>query len=62
MPIKAKDLQWIILDKAMAWAKQIYDETENKKLKRKSEKFVGFDIWKKRKTAAADRMKSNDPW
>ena len=62
VPISAKDLQWIILDKAMAWAKQIYDETEEKKLKRKSEKFVEVEVWKKRKTAAADRLKANDPW
>ena len=37
----------IILDKAMAGAKQIYDETENKNLMRKSENFVGVDIWRR---------------
>ena len=62
VPIYAKDLQWILLDKAIAWAKQICDETEGKKLRRKSEKFVEVEVWKKRKTAAADRLKANDPW
>ena len=56
------DLRWIVLERAMGWAKQIYDDSESRKQKRKAGKFVSAKIWKRRRTSAAERLRSNDPW
>jgi hypothetical protein len=56
-----KDLRWIVLERAMSWAKQIYDDSENRKLKRKAGKFVNTEVWKRKKTSVAERMRANDP-
>ena len=59
---KPKDLKWIVLERAMDWAKQIYEESESRKLKRKAGKFVSTEVWKRKRTSAAERMRTNDPW
>ena len=53
---------WLVLDQALVWAKEVYDISELAKTRRRESMFVDAGIWKRRKTAAADRLKSKDPW
>ena len=53
---------WVVLDKAMVWSKEIYDITQEAKAKRSAATFVQPATWKKRKTAAAKRLRATDPW
>ena len=57
-----KELPWIVLHDALEWAKDIYEITEKQKKKRTAGHFLRPDLWKKRKTAAADRLRTKDPW
>jgi hypothetical protein len=57
------DLPWRVLPEAMKWSQQIYTMTQEAKAKRKQVPFESnVKIWKRKKTAAGDRLKAKDPW
>jgi len=55
-------LPWIVLNQAMVWSKEVYDIAQTAKLKRSGQPFVQPAVWKRKKTAAAERLKATDPW
>ena len=61
--IDAANLGWKILDKAMEWSKMIYDETNSAKATNKRTNTAGeAEQTKRRRTAAAKRLRTADPW
>ena len=60
--ITPKDIPWIVLPEVLEWARDIYEITEQQKKKRKEGNFLSKEIWKRRKTAAAERLRTKDPW
>lgn len=61
--IDPTQLDWIILEKAMEWSKQIYDETTGAKADNKrNAAFISSEGWKRKKIAANKRLKAADPW
>ena len=55
-------IPWLVLDQAMQWSKEVYDITEQAKFKRKETPFTAQTVRKKKRTAAAKRLKATDPW
>jgi hypothetical protein len=55
-------IKWIVLNEAMTWSKEVYDHCQEAKLRRNRPEFVPTRIWKKRKTAAAKRLRATAPW
>ena len=53
---------WLVLLEAMKWSKQVYDIAEAAKQERSSTPFVSSNIWKRKRTAAKDRLRNKEPW
>ena len=53
---------WLVLNDAMKWAKEVYDLAQDKKTNRPQGPWVSAPSWKRRKTAAAERLRCKDPW
>ena len=62
LEVDPRKIPWIVLNDALAWAKDIYDLTEQQKAKRKADTFLPKAAWKKHKTAASERLRTKDPW
>ena len=60
--VEFTEVQWLILNEAMVWSKEIYDLAQAVKTKRKEGAFTSLSAWKRGKTAAKDRLKTRDPW
>ena len=57
------NIGWKILDKAMLWSKQVYDETTTAKAENKRKReATGQEGLRRRFTRASKRLRATDPW
>lgn len=62
--IHLEEVKWIVLNEAMHWSKEIYDEPQPGEGRRAAGQFQTKEVWekKKNKTAADKRMRAQQPW